>query len=66
MSDSCPNCGTDLTSRLAEEREKARAPFLALAQELSTVANDHHATVAGDAYADSADRIIAILEGTYL
>jgi hypothetical protein len=36
-----------------------------LAQELSTVANAHHASVAGDAYADAADRIMAVLAGTY-
>jgi nitrate/nitrite-specific signal transduction histidine kinase len=54
-----------IAAALAEEREKARAPFLALVQELATVATYHHATVAGDAYADSADRIMAILEGTY-
>jgi protein involved in temperature-dependent protein secretion len=55
----------DIAAALAEEREKARAPFAELAQELARVATYHHETVAGDAYADSADRIIAVLEGTY-
>jgi hypothetical protein len=50
---------------VADEREKALTPVLALAQELADVACAHHASVAGDAYADAADRIVAVVNGTY-
>lgn len=39
MTHSCPSCGADIKAQLAEERTKAREPFLRVADELDATAD---------------------------